>query len=440
LISKVQDIKLNNLPLKGIYASGGMFELMDWAEKVLISTKNEKIKDVYKEDFTKKNIEGNIKSAGIGWYGTNNASEVISPKTSFLFSEKSNELLEQLRKKTERIDVSILNQKKKIEFNDRQIGIFSFDLASLGLIPVVEYYSPLLEYIVNPNFVKMKKEDGKKVFYHVEIPFVQEHKLIDKGTHLYSPVLNINVEREKAIPKALPNGDIVMLLPERQAVAMHQVEQRQVLLPNGKKKFSSTNKKSFIYLDIVKKRLPQIDIIISVSFSASVNATSEMLYNSLAISALMETLERNNVKFRLFYMDMAMLKNKDTGLPAVNYFNIVKLKDINDSVDYNMIGIVSSDARFYRFEGFKNNLATIDDFQLTNLRFQGYGAPNNNYLNLVESFNKVISKTKDYGTADPETFEGENDFTKIIFPASLSERQAFEAYERAINKIKGMLS
>jgi len=67
-----------------------------------------------------------------------------------------------------------LEQKKQLEFTSQEIGIFSFDLASLGLIRVFEYYSPLLKRNVDANCVRsFKVDENKLIFYHVyvaEIP------------------------------------------------------------------------------------------------------------------------------------------------------------------------------------------------------------------------------------------------------------------------------
>lgn len=417
-----------------------MFELLDWSDKNLKSTGDVVVRILRDQIFSKDYITSHINAKGKQKYGTTSYEEVVGEKTSFLFSEKTNVLLDELTKKTKRIDVSVLNQKKNILFNDRELGIFSFDLASLGLIPVVEYYSPILKEVVNPNMVRSEKKDGKLEFFHIEIPFVPEHKLIDKGTHLFSPILGINVERDAAIVRADTNGEILLLMPQQDAVSKHQVEQRQVLNKNGSKKFSSTNKKSFIFLENVKKKLPQIDIILSVSFSWKVDAENEMLYNSLPVVALLKVLEENNVKFRLFYESITELEpRRKSNLPEQYNASITKLKDINDSIDYNTVNIVCSDARFFRYEFFKVKLASYAVNKQSALYIDTLGAPINSYDELVQTFNSAITASKDYGLADPDTFLGNDDSTKIVFPVSLSQEQAFEAYEKAIEKIKGML-
>lgn len=431
---------MEGIPLKVIYAPKGMFELMDWTRKTLLASKNSKIKELADNYSSKEFIQSVIRQEGTSIYGTKDINQITSEKTQFLFSEESEKLLEKLLKRTNQIDVSILNQKKNIIFNDRELGIFSFDLASLGLIPVVEYYSSVLNSVVNPNMVRSEKVDGKTIFYHIEVPFVPEHKLVDKGTHLFSPVLGINIEREAAIVKADPSGEIILTLPQRDAVAKHQVEQRQVLNTNGSKKFSSTNKKSFIFLENIKKNLPQIDIILSVAFSWKVDASTQMLYNSLPVIALLKMLEKNNVKFRLFYQGLTGLHQTRKNDPSEYSSLLVKLKDLNDSIDYNMTNIVCSDGRFFRYETFQSKLAAYDILKQDYLYIDSLGYPVNDYTKLVESFNTSIRELKDFGSANPDTFEGDNDSTKVVFPASLSEEQAFDAYEKAVNKIKTMLS
>lgn len=417
-----------------------MFELMDWAKKIYVSTKKRNIKELVEEFDDVRSIERLISNFQSEWYGTTDVSKIVEEKTSFLFAEQSKILLDELTKQTKTIDVSILNQKKNILFNDRELGIFSFDLASLGLIPVVEYYSPILKEVVNPNMVRSEKKDGKLEFYHIEVPFVPEHKLIDKGTHLFSTILGINVERDAAIVRADTNGEILLLMPQQDAVSKHQVEQRQVLNKNGSKKFSSTNKKSFIFLENVKKKLPQIDIILSVSINWKKKATTEILYNALPVVALMKVMSDNNIKFRIFYENLTGLRKNKKDENLVEYNTIVsKLKDINDPPDFNMVSIICSDSRFIRGEAFKVLTSTFDVNNQSHLDIDRMGYPLNDYKLLTTAFNSAITASKDFGTADPDTFKGEDDSTKIVFPVSLSQEDAFEAYGNAIKKIKGML-
>ena len=101
-------------------------------------------------------------------FGTTDASLVTNNIDTYLFNNELDTFLGTLRRRTINLDVIDLDQQKTIKFTEQELGIFSFDLASLGLIPVVEFFSPILNEIVSANLVKSeKKTDGTSYFYHI---------------------------------------------------------------------------------------------------------------------------------------------------------------------------------------------------------------------------------------------------------------------------------
>lgn len=435
----IKNITINNSDSGTVYSPNGMFEALDFTKRELMSTKFASVREKVKDFEDPEMFRLRILRYKNEWYGTTDMSKVMGEKTSFLFQEKMNEMLEKFEKRTDKVDVSELNQKKTLEFNDRSLGTFSFDLASLGLVPVVEYYSPYLETVVSGNLVRSRVENDKRIFYHINVDAVPEHALKDKGTHLYSPILGININREDALARADSSGNIVMFYPERKAVAEHDVIQRQVKSENGRPKFTSTNRKSFIFLQTNPKRLPQIDIILSSSFSWKIKADSEMLYNALPVIALMKVLEKSSVKCRVFIIATSFFTISSKSELGDYNTTLIKIKDINDPIDYNSLAINTSDGRFFRYEMFKNSLASLSANGFGKNYLGNMGIPINDRDILTEIFNDTMVKAKDFGQGEKSDYTGKASGNKLIFPVTLSEDAAFKAFDEAILKIKSMI-
>jgi hypothetical protein len=269
--------------------------------------------DAYNE--TSKNAVGNAKrgldmlddnwvrnsATRDSWFGTTDLNLITGPISTYLFNNQLESFLNTFRNQTVNLDVVDIDQQKSIKFTEKEIGIFSFDLASLGLIRVFEYYSPLLERIVSPNFIKSRKgADGKLVFYHIFVPAVPAHKVeydIKKGGY-YSKILKRIVSKSE-LSEVVTDTDIYFEFPERKEVPQHDVERRQQVDEKGVKKFSSTFKKSFIYIPQIEKPLPRIDIIATASYNAGVDAKTQMIYSSMAAIAVAEKLSKSGVNYRI---------------------------------------------------------------------------------------------------------------------------------------------
>ena len=87
-------------------------------------------------------------------FGTTDTSLVTNNIDTYLFNNELEGFLNTLRARTVNLDVIDIDQQKAIKFTEQEIGVFSFDLASLGLIPVIEFYSSLLNKVVSGNLVK----------------------------------------------------------------------------------------------------------------------------------------------------------------------------------------------------------------------------------------------------------------------------------------------
>ena len=116
-------------------------------------------------------------NGGQQWFGATSGNELTSEINQYLYSsELDTNTTTLLNNDKINNQFSRLDQTKKMKFTEQEIGVFSFDLASLGLLPIVEYYSPLLKRIVSGNNVKsFVNQQGKRIFFHVEKPFIPKH-------------------------------------------------------------------------------------------------------------------------------------------------------------------------------------------------------------------------------------------------------------------------
>jgi len=192
-----------------------------------------------------RNFERNNRSVEpLRWFGINDITTLSNNLDTFLYSSQLPNLLSNVSSQINSINISDLDQTKGIVFTEKEIGVFSFDLASLGLIPVYEYYSELMNEIVNPNLVKsFVNQEGTRIFYVEERVFIPQHKVEydEKYAGWYSNILKKLVEF-----KELFLIDTTYYYPEKPYIPKHDVERRHKLDNKGKKRYSTTFKKSFI--------------------------------------------------------------------------------------------------------------------------------------------------------------------------------------------------
>jgi hypothetical protein len=384
-----------------------------------------------KEEFlSNKGIQWYITNFGAQWFGTTDVSEVSNEITSFLMPDELQTETQELIKQTlPSIDFD-LEQKKQLEFTSQEIGIFSFDLASLGLIRVFEYYSPLLKRNVDANYVKSYKvDDNKLVFYHVYVAEVPEHILEQRNGKLFSTLLNTFIERSDAAIRTDKDGNIYFVHPFASEIAKHDVERIQKRNEDGSLKFSSTWKKSFIYIPVQENHIPQLDLFFVTSFAAARNARTEIFWNAVLLNALIELMSKANIRFRVFAGIGNIWRNSDLNI------GFTKVKDVNDALDANIISILSGDARSFRFNGFKFYLAGAWESKLDRNISSSFGTVVTNETQLKNALIETLVKTNDFGSSREDTV---NPRTKILVPPVTNIAQARDAILSVIRQIEGV--
>jgi hypothetical protein len=374
------------------------------------------------------------RAADIDWFGTSDVQSVMGQKTSFLFNNELNTFLQSLRSSTINTDITDIDQQKKIEFTERELGIFSFDLASLGLIRVFEYYSPLLNKIIDADYVRSYKvEDDKYVFYHVKMEYVARHKIeysIKEGG-FYSKVLKRLVDTNE-LEKVVTDFDIEYFYPEVQEIPQHDVERRQQVDEDGNLKFATTFKKCFIHIPKVKGNLPRIDLIITSSYGSRIKATNQMIWNAMAGIAVAEKLTKSNVNYRI----IAAFTDRvgDNARTQKDSYTFVKIKDENQPLDTNAMATLLSDGRFFRWDTFRGSLATMWDAGYDSDINSGISATINETSTdtpIKDAYIKYLKSNKGY--SDQEAAKVTD--SKIVFRQALNEPSAIAEYNRVIQQI-----
>lgn len=364
------------------------------------------------------------------WYGTNNPDLVTKDVSTYLFNSELDSFLQSFRAKTVNVDIIDLDQNKAIKFTEKEIGIFSFDLASLGLIRVFEYFSPLLNTIVSGDLVKSyKNEKGDILFYHVYQPSVKKHIVQFDAQYngYFSNILGRVVPKDQLI-EVVTENDIYFEFPERKEIPQHDVERRQKLDENGRKKFSTTFKKSFVYIPKVEKPLQRLDLIIAANFNASIDAKDQMIYASMAAIAIAEKLSKSGVQYRIIASYPVMsTRGKNT-----ESYAFVTLKKEGEPLDKNKMAVLLSDGRYYRYQQFRGFYAVQYDAGYdANIDVEGIGRAIVDSQKIKDAYIDTLKMSN-----SPEDITASKNLdTKIVFNGALSRAQAENQYNDIIKQI-----
>ena len=367
-------------------------------------------------------------------FGTTDTSLVTNNIDTYLFNNELEGFLNTLRARTVNLDVIDIDQQKAIKFTEQEIGVFSFDLASLGLIPVIEFYSSLLNKVVSGNLVKSeKKANGELYFYHIYQPEIKEHivKFNANFNGYYSKVLERVVPKDQLVEED-KNGDIIFNYPFKPEIQKHKVEKRQQLDDKGKKKFSTTWKKSFVYMPKVEKPLPRIDIIVGSSFAWRTDARTQMIYSSMSAIAIAEKLSNSGVNYRIV---AAYPVRTSRGTNPQEIYSFVTVKKEGEVLDKNKIAVLLSDGRQFRYQQFKGFITSMYDAGFDDKISDSIGTP-------ISDASLIKNAYIDYlATSDsPSDKEAAKKIeSKIVFSGALSLQQAEDQYRDIIGQISRVI-
>ncbi len=183
-------------------------------------------------------------------------------------------------------------EKPKMKINDK-FGMFSFDLASMAMTYVYDYYS----------------KKGEKV----------DSSFVEKSTSKF------------------------IFLPTKEEVTQ-KIRRRK----DGTPVVVSSVRNSLIDFEKQDKQDRSVEIMVFNSFAARETA-NEVIYNSMAAISVAKNLILKG--FRVKLTSVVVVNNKDS--KPKTYFHFIPAKRFNQPLDINAAAYVCGDPRFFRFQGFK---------------------------------------------------------------------------------------
>ena len=153
---QVQDLQGRNITLNKKKVGKEVFMSFEDV-KAFTKTMDKWVSEDDKNSSAFKSARNSIESPSRSFQGTSDAAEMKAlangTNRKFLSDAKLNEFIDTSKNLFEEISLGGSFDKDRMIATDLPIGVFSFDLASQGLYRPMEYFSPDLNKIIDPNLV-----------------------------------------------------------------------------------------------------------------------------------------------------------------------------------------------------------------------------------------------------------------------------------------------
>lgn len=222
-------------------------------------------------------------------------------------------------------------QKSRIEYSSIPKGMFDFSKASKGLIRPVEYYCSELDKLISPNDVTYKHINLKKVFF----------TSVDDQEYVCEPRQDGTTEMLRAFPDKLRK----VLLPNLGIFVPETITGKQVVKMGDKRlRFTSTEKKVYAF----RKRLgggiaPFVDIYINNIGYYQTTSEGRFL-KALPVLTMCKVLQSAGVRTRIWVGEFSEYRGNMYIVPIL-------AKEYGEPLDFNKLGVLVSDSRFFRGVG-----------------------------------------------------------------------------------------
>jgi hypothetical protein len=342
------------------FIKDGFKDLLEYRDWVNRTFNNIQVNQGATEYFTKEQSESHLKNKT--WFGEGTSyNELSSGVTEYkkpeLISKIYNSLQHSLSAQTKDI-----HKFKKMRYNPYGLGMFSFDKAAMGMYRLKEFYSPS-----NSSIVEKEQVDTS-------------------------------------------------MQPFRFLLDSSEVIQRWEQKPDGKLKIRTNSKNVYAYFPKVKKENRAAELFLCCGGSAARTA-DQMLYSGMSALIIAQLLEKAGVKTKI---SIVVGSSPDNYQDTV-YAAIVPVKNYDENLDINLIALLTSDPRFFRWDGFKGIIAAYDHFKRV-IPFSFGSAMTR------ETLIKSIEKS-DYA-------EGKNiPANRFYFGGTYSEKEATDEISRLVSEI-----
>lgn len=276
-----------------------LLEFREWVSNTM--TKLSPANSEREEMFSRDYIERIIRHQP-QWFGGTSYSELKAGVTDYKKPELITKIYNQV---SDTISADVRDQIKarKVKFNPFGLGVFSFDRAAMGMYRLNEYYSPSLRKVVQQE----------EVFH---------------------------------------TGEVFELISDRSAV-IKRLEER----PDGKPKVRTTSKNVYSYFPPVHKDSKAVELYISCGGHVGIKA-EEFLYSGISAIIVAQLLEKARIKTRISIVIGSSPDNYD----KTAYACIIPVKNYDEALDLNLLALLTSDPRFFRYDGFKGVISTYNHF------------------------------------------------------------------------------
>lgn len=287
------------------YVKGDFENLLDyqsWVKERFASLSS--LNKSHLSRFEKSYVEDRIRSSPY-WYGGDTSwEEMESGITQF----KDPELIERVYGQVNDKITTAVREKikaRKILYNPNGLGVFIFDRAAMGMYRLKEFFSSSLNRVVEPEEVRRVK----------------------KG----------------------------LVLKTDGSPVQERWEQHK---ESGKPKIRTTSKNVYAYYPRVNKDRQAVELYLSCGANAGTDSDA-FLYSGISAIIIAQILDRARIPTRI---TIAVGSSPD-GFNNTAYACIIPVKEYDESLDINLLALLSSDPRFFRHEGFKGVIAMYDFFK-----------------------------------------------------------------------------
>jgi hypothetical protein len=283
-------------------------EFRDWANRKMnaLNVSNQRVRDRY---IGRPAIMRMMESNGIEWFGEGTTpEELIDGITEYSNPKLIDELMGKVNSDIPKATTEQVKA-RKLAFNDRGMGLFSFERAAMGLYRLKE---------------------------------------------LHSESLGRRVEHEEC---RISGRNYVL------AADGSEVTERWEQNADGKPKARTSTKKVFAWFSKRNKEREAVEIYIGCGGNSNLSA-ERMLYSGMGAIVFAQILAKAGIPTKI-----TVMVGTTPDQAATAYFSLVPVKNYDEPLDANLLATLSSDPRFFRYDGFKGLIAVYDHF--------GQNIPNN---------------------------------------------------------------